>query len=214
MGDVVTMTDNLQKKEDKRCVKSKQAIKHSLLVLLRDKPLATITVSELTTMAQVNRKTFYNHYANISDVLDEMENDLIDKLFGFIDHAHPWHEVTNATNFFGKIFDAIKNNTAEFRLLIQSGTHFNLVEGFRAKIRTVFDDFLSRCDESDRVVMVYLLDYVCAGVVSVLERWSFECRDEELDQLSKVVGAMIDGTVKNLGEVVSWKTDFLKKSNE
>ncbi|MBP1556939.1 MAG: TetR family transcriptional regulator C-terminal domain-containing protein, partial [Oscillospiraceae bacterium] len=125
-----------------------------------------------------------------------------------------WQEVNNATHFFGKIFDAIKSNTAEFRLLIQSGTHLNLVEGFRTKIRIVFEDFLSRCEEEDRVVMVYLLDYVCAGVVSVLERWSLECRDDELEQLSKVVGAMIDGTVKNLGNVVSWKTDFLKKPNE
>lgn len=204
------MVDNLWKKEDKRCVKSKQAIKHSLLILLRDKQLAAITVSELTAMAQVNRKTFYNHYNNISDVLEEMENDLIEKLFSFIDQNHPWQEVNNPTHFLGKIFDAINSNTQEIRLLIQSGTHLNLVDGFRSKIRTVFDDFLSRCEDSDRAVLVYLLDYVCAGVASVLERWSFECRDDELDQIFKIVGAMIDGTVKTLGETISWKTDFLK----
>lgn len=204
------MTDNLWKKEDKRCVKSKQAIKHSLLVLLRDKQLVTITVSELTALAQVNRKTFYNHYSNISDVLDEMETDLIDKLFSFIDLSHPWQEVNNPTHFLSKIFEAIKSNTQEIRLLIQSGAHLNLVEGFRNKIRTVFDDFLARCEDSDRVVMVYLLDYVCAGLASVLERWSFECRDDELDQIFGIVSAMINGTVKTLRETISWKTDFLK----
>ncbi len=204
------MADDIQKKEDKRCVKSKQAIKHSLLLLLHDKPLSGITVSELTAMAQVNRKTFYNHYTTISDVLDEMENDLLDRLFSFIDQSRPWQEVNNPTKFVGKIFDAIKSNTAEFRLLIQSGTHLNLVAGFRSRIRTVFDSFLSLCEDSDRAVMVYLLDYVCAGLVSVLERWSFDCRDDELDRLRAIVGAMIDGTVKNLGEAVNWKTDFLR----
>lgn len=207
------MTYDTQRKEDRRCVKSKQAIKHSLLLLLHDKPLSGITVSELTAMAQVNRKTFYNHYANISDVLEEMENDLLDRLFSFIDQSRPWQEVNNPTNFVGKIFDAIKGNTAEFRLLIQSGTHLNLVTGFRTRIRTVFDGFLSLCEDSDRTVMVYLLDYVCAGVVSVLERWSFDCRDDELDRLRVIVGAMIDGTVKNLSDTVSWKTDFLRSAN-
>lgn len=206
------MSENHSIKEDKRCQKSKQAIKHSLLLLLNEKPISSITISELTSAANVNRKTFYNHYTNISDVLAELENDLLDRLFSFIDQNRQWQEAANPTGFFGRIFDAIKCNTADFRLLIQSGTHLNLVAGFRGRICGFFEDFLSRCEESDRAVMTYLLDYVCSGVVSILERWSFDCRDDELDDLAVIVGAMIEGTVKNLSATVNWETDFLKKA--
>ena len=43
----------------------------ALLSLLEKKPFAYITVSEICKTAQVNRSTFYLHYENTSDLLQE-----------------------------------------------------------------------------------------------------------------------------------------------
>ncbi|MCD8146392.1 MAG: TetR/AcrR family transcriptional regulator [Clostridiales bacterium] len=58
---------------DRRQRKTRQAIQNALLSLMKEKPLSKITVSELAATADVNRKTFYNHYSNIQEVRDELD---------------------------------------------------------------------------------------------------------------------------------------------
>lgn len=56
---------------DLRVIKTKEALHNSLLELIKDKPLDTISVSELCRKAKVNRGTFYFHYEKVEDVFEE-----------------------------------------------------------------------------------------------------------------------------------------------
>jgi len=57
---------------DSRPIKTKKSIKQALLILLKEKDMSSITISELAVAASVSRKTFYLHYKDISDILDEI----------------------------------------------------------------------------------------------------------------------------------------------
>ena len=46
-------------KEDRRVRKTKKSLRDSLFVLLQEKNISQITVTELTRLADVNRSTFY-----------------------------------------------------------------------------------------------------------------------------------------------------------
>ena len=50
------------------------------LLELKKKPFEYITVSEICKTAGVNRSTFYLHYENLGDLLDETTRYLINKL--------------------------------------------------------------------------------------------------------------------------------------
>lgn len=56
---------------------SKQAIKVALLDLMEERPLNSISVRLLCKTADVNRSTFYAHYADIFTLLDEMEEEYL-----------------------------------------------------------------------------------------------------------------------------------------
>ena len=45
---------------DSRPIKTKKSIKQALLILLKEKDMSSITISELAIAASVSRKTFYN----------------------------------------------------------------------------------------------------------------------------------------------------------
>ena len=62
---------------DKRVIRTKKAIKAALFRIMEDKDISSITISELTQKANVNRRTFYTHYRNITDILNEIEGDLV-----------------------------------------------------------------------------------------------------------------------------------------
>ena len=61
---------------DRRVVRTKRSIRMALTKLLASKPLGEITVTELCKAADINRKTFYNYYSDVSMVVDEIEDEI------------------------------------------------------------------------------------------------------------------------------------------
>lgn len=67
-------------RENQRIALTKRLLKDSMLQLLKEKELDKISVSELCKSAQINRATFYRHYAIPKDVLVEIQNDFIGRM--------------------------------------------------------------------------------------------------------------------------------------
>ena len=61
------------RKTDRRIEKTKQAMRHAFVELLKKKPYNAITISELTREADIDRRTFYLHYECIEDLVSEMQ---------------------------------------------------------------------------------------------------------------------------------------------
>lgn len=69
---------NTAKKEDRRVRYTKLAIRESFLGLLREKPIEKISVTEICKRADINRGTFYSHYADPFDLKIQLERELCD----------------------------------------------------------------------------------------------------------------------------------------
>ena len=54
---------------DHRSRVTKMLIRKAFMELLRQKPLASISVKELCELAGINRGTFYSHYQDVYDLL-------------------------------------------------------------------------------------------------------------------------------------------------
>ena len=64
-------------KLDARVRYTRRVIQEALLTLLEQKPMNKITVTELCALAQINRATFYAHYADCYAVLNALEDGLL-----------------------------------------------------------------------------------------------------------------------------------------
>ena len=65
---------------DRRTKYTKKIIKDTLIdLLLDDKDITKVTVSEICQIADINRATFYRYYLDIFDLLDKMEEDFVDE---------------------------------------------------------------------------------------------------------------------------------------
>jgi len=65
-------------KNDVRSRFTQTTIKKSLLKLLSDTPLKNITVSELCKEAGITRGTFYNHFYDVYDIYESIENEFFE----------------------------------------------------------------------------------------------------------------------------------------
>lgn len=60
--------------------RTRAAIRDALTEMLAQKPIGRITVQELIDRANICRTTFYAHYEDIYDLLDEVETDILTEI--------------------------------------------------------------------------------------------------------------------------------------
>lgn len=97
--------------------KTRKLIKNTFFKMLAEKKeIGKITVSELVARADISRATFYAHFDDIYCVVEEFENELIEKFF------------TNARllatddyeKFFIAFFEFIKENDVNYKMMCTS----------------------------------------------------------------------------------------------
>ena len=68
----------IRQQRNKTAIQSRRMIADALMALLRRKPYAAITVSELCQEAAIGRKTFYRNFDTKEDVIDLILGDLLE----------------------------------------------------------------------------------------------------------------------------------------
>ena len=78
----------MAKKEDARITRTKNELRKGLLSLLRGKPFEKITVAEICQTSKINKMTFYKHYDDKYDLLDDCARTTIEEVIGQVRLAH------------------------------------------------------------------------------------------------------------------------------
>lgn len=66
--------------KDYRVRVTKMIVRKEFTALLKEKPIQSITVRELCERTGINRSTFYNHYRDVYELLEELENEMLDEM--------------------------------------------------------------------------------------------------------------------------------------
>ena len=82
------------KKMDRRVRKTRMQLRSGLTQLMREKPIKDITVRELAQLVDINRCTFYLHYRDIYDMVEQVEQEVFDEFEALV-RAHPTEELMN-----------------------------------------------------------------------------------------------------------------------
>lgn len=158
-------------KQDLRVVKTKRAIKEAFLSLITEKPVQKITVTELSSKAEISKGTFYLHYVDIFNLYNELVDETVAKIAGSFD---PYPELFSNPEAFVRTFmfaqvQPMKAtiSAAEACLLlernIQHTSHYPqcFIEAFMAKIYEVGK--LTPCKEND-----LKLEFLLTGMLSLI----------------------------------------------
>ena len=75
------------KREDRRSRRTRRMLGEALVALMLEKRYDAITVQEIIDRANVGRSTFYAHYLDREDLLQNEVAELVARLAGHMDHA-------------------------------------------------------------------------------------------------------------------------------
>ena len=103
----------MKRTRDIRVIRTQTALLEALEDLVKTKKLSNITITELCTAAKINRNTFYYHYNNIFEFLDEHKQIIIEDLNEISDISKT-HNKQNLV----EVFCILKNHPHFLNILI------------------------------------------------------------------------------------------------
>ena len=79
----------LKNPQDRRAKRTATQIKETMFDFMQKKAIHEITVSEICKSCQINRATFYDHYRDVFDLVQDMEHDVLLALEGLMESVSP-----------------------------------------------------------------------------------------------------------------------------
>lgn len=165
-------------KTDRRILRTKRMIRDALTVLMEEKGFEGITIRDLTEKADINRGTFYLHYRDKYDLLEQSEDEIFQEIQEFMKDLNP-REIISANlrgeplPFVVKLFEYMRENGRFMKLILgpQGDLAFQvkfkefMKENFLKKLQTI-------TNEKDILVPVdYLMAYVTSAHLGVIQQW-------------------------------------------
>ena len=106
------------KNPEHRIQTTKKLLRDALMSLLTEKPLRSITVKELCEHARLNRGTFYAHYADVYDLLEQIESEMKAEYFAALEPMLSSVAELSPPKVTKKVFECIEANADLCRVII------------------------------------------------------------------------------------------------
>lgn len=150
------------KEINKGSQKTKYLIKITLAELVDEKKeIAKISVTELTHRANISRGTFYCHYDNIYDVIQEMEDELQGFAFTGLAKASSFEE------FIDILFDYIETQEDLYTKLLKSNEPILIMNRLSKKFINALKEFI----HSDDIYIDLKLNFLTEGAAVLLIKY-------------------------------------------
>lgn len=161
--------------KDRRVRKTKDALKKALLHLVCFKEPGSISIKELTETAAINRATFYDHYADIYELYDDVEQDALDK----IRTALMEEEFPDRASIYRAVIDVLQSSPDTFMVLMREGSSGSFEETMAQMFEMTYlkNELTEHGLESFSDTRRFLLAYHTQGCIGLLKKWIREgCR--------------------------------------
>lgn len=165
---------------DRRVIRTKKAIRSAYLTLIIEKGKDKVTIKEIADRADVDRKTVYNYYKGVEDILGEIENELI---------AHFEQGMASLLGeydpkvYFVMMAKLIEKDIELYELLMRS-SHSTFVTKAVIVLNSWLQKALNKSGKLDAEKVAIATEYVAAGIFCAYRRWFASDRTKSLKEFS------------------------------
>lgn len=180
------------RKEYRSSIRSRRLIREAVITLLKQKDISKITVKDIVELADLNRATFYAHYPDVRGVMEEFENETVDRLKDVLSEVHFDNLFSNPTPLFLKINRYLEEDIDFYRTLILSSNS----DAYLEKFKKIYIDYMQSDSDipehiRDSTMLQMRLCFFADGIIGMYKRWfkgelSMSLNDIAM-QLSRIV---------------------------
>lgn len=153
--------------KDRRIRKTQRAIITATVQLLNTVPINKLSIKEICSLADVSRSTFYLHYYDATDVIEQVHNDIIANLTSVLDKFDFAMILTNPEPFLKHVFDFLQKDLDLYINLLQNNFHSD----FRRKLKGLLENKILQENSyryRDRTMFEYSVCFLISGLVETI----------------------------------------------
>lgn len=172
----------MKRSRDIRVIRTQTALLEALERLIQNKKLSSITITELCTEADINRNTFYYHYNNIIEFLNEHKQIVISELDKISDVS-----ITHSKENLIEIFNVLKHHPHFLNILISPNCDLDLFNDIFEIASSKASISLSKNDSKLTNKQVLYCTYCNAGCNAVIISWILKGMQETPEELADII---------------------------
>jgi AcrR family transcriptional regulator len=193
---------------DQRVVRTRRAIRQALIELIAAQGFDSLSVKDIASRAGINRGTFYLHYHDKYDLLEQTEAEIIaelEQIFTQASDLQPadFRDLSQPLPQLVSLFEYLRENA----LLMQAVLGLKGEIAFQSKVKRAMElnlfreGFLAHIKpENLTVPSQYLITYVVSAHLGVVQLWlNSGCREPAAEMAQILMRLSITGPLSILG---------------
>lgn len=182
----------MSQKEDRRVRKTKKAMTEALAELMLEKPLNSISVREISEIADINRGTFYLHYRDVYDMVDTLRREIFEQFDEIVEKHIGMKNPDELFPLLVELYNLLAENAKLVKVLMGK----NGDAGFLDKLKEViqekcFADIQSRLNTKNISEYKYLCNYIVYGCIGICGTWLEGGMKETPNEMAELTGRII-----------------------
>ena len=180
------------KNTDRRIRKTKKSLKDGLIELMLEKSINDISVRELTEKVDLNRGTFYLHYKDIFDLLEQIEDELFQEFNEIMISHSKDHLECSLLSLLVDIFNYLKENASICTVLLSNNGDINFINKIKDLIREkCFSVWTVMFELPKTNAFDYFYNFIVSGCIGIFEAWLNNGLKESPYEIAKLTESFI-----------------------
>ena len=198
----------MEKKVDRRVIKTRRQLKKGLAVLMKEKSVNQITVKELVEEVDINRSTFYLHFKDIQDLLREIEENMEAQIKRAIEEHPIVSGNENAFYFIEDMFRVLDEEREISKALIGPNGDMGFIHRIERIIKENSRGTLEKMFPGKKEDLKYFYAFCLSGCLGLVKVWLNEGEEKSLEEMAQMTFNMIANAKDAFCQTAS---DFLDK---
>jgi AcrR family transcriptional regulator len=199
-----------EKVHQQMAARTRQLLKDVLAELIEEKGFESITIRDLTAKAELNRGTFYLHFRDKYDLMEQVQNELLEGFGEVIRRINPFGIVESITNrqpypVLIQILQYLQGNGRFFKVLLGPNGDPAFPKKMREMIKANFYNKVIKPQTSnnvlDSIVQEYLPAIGTSAIFGLIEHWLETDMPHSPEEMATVYLKIIHFISSQIGQV-------------
>ena len=192
---------------DRRIVRTQLAIRDALVALIKENGFDALTVSDIVARANINRGTFYLHYKDKFDLLEQTETEILKEIQQIFLGANSLragesNTVEQLQQLAIMLLEYIKGHADLMHAFLGLQGNYSFITRIRsmAEQNLKLGALLGLKEENFLVPREYLLSYVLHANLGVLQAWFVSGCKESPQEMARILFQLsFEGPIRAVG---------------
>lgn len=197
--------------EDRRVRKTKTQLQQTLAKLLVQKPINKITVKELCDMVDINRSTFYAHYQDVYELMEQIQNYICESFQDIVNRYPMSDQYMDLQPMETEMFEFLLKEEALAQVILCHHGNISFLQEIHKIIMAYFEEHWHKFLPQDTTgKWVYSFHFVVSGCLGLMQQWLESDRKETPKEMAAMMSKLISNGIYGLGQSIQMNTPVSK----